>query len=95
MPGFGLVDLSSDKHSVEKIKKMHEAGCPYLTPVLEKKNVEVPPEIELSSKDILEAVNNATNIHDAKYYASLRPDNKGIQKAYDKKLIEFNDNDLP
>jgi len=108
MPGIGRIDLSSDRIPEETIQRMYDAGCPYLKlkeqrePQIEIPEKEYVPIVkkditseEITVSELIILISNCATAEVARKYADMRPDTKSVQKAYNRKLQELNNDDLP
>jgi hypothetical protein len=91
IPGTGQVDLSDEKLPLKLIRKIHEKGCTFLTPV----QAQEPPATEqkvpdkYTAKELARLIKDAVNADEAMRLYETNPSSKLAEQAYKKKLLEL------
>lgn len=99
---FNLVDFRRNDLKPEMLKEMYEANLPYIEITDEgidhfygqsqpAETEEAPDQTLFKAKDIVQAIEEAQDEEQARYFYGLGKEYKSVQKAFDKKLEELND----
>lgn len=97
---FNLVDFRRNDLKPEMLKEMYEANLPYIEITDEgidhfygqsqpAETEEAPDQTLFKAKDIVQAIEEAQDEEQARYFYGLGKEYKSVQKAFDKKLEEL------